>query len=179
MMKKPKTRGNGQQASHGVQAPESSVQYRDVRPSSTTVFKRKSRNIFKPHGDPKVVRIVPKKPEASQLNAAATLVRARGHHRFAGQLYGRAPGPLAWGGKTTSSLKPVSCLPAPVSAAQVADMHAVRAILRRLLKPEAADRWLNTEIPALNQRKPVDVIRHGGVQQVIEVLARVEEGISV
>ena len=179
MMKKPKMGSNGQQASHAVQPPESSIQRRHVRPSSTTVFKRKSRNIFKPHDDLEVARITFKKLEAPQLNAAAALVRARGYHRLAGQSYNRVPRPLAWGSKATAILKPVPRLSAPVSAAQVADIHTVRAILRRLLKPEAADRWLNTEIPALNQRKPIDVIRHGGVQQVIEVLARVEEGISM
>lgn len=179
MMKKPKMGSNEQQASHAVQASESSVQRLHVRLSSTTVFKRKARNISEPHGDLEIVQIMLRRPEASQLGAAAALVRARGHHRYTGQLYGRASGPLAWGGKTTVNLKPLPRLSPPVSAAQSADMRAVRAILRRLLKPEAVDRWLNTEIPALDQRKPVDVIRHGGIQQVIEVLARVEEGIPM
>jgi len=51
MMKKPKMGSNEQQASHAVQASESSVQRLHVRLSSTTVFKRKARNISEPHGD--------------------------------------------------------------------------------------------------------------------------------
>ena len=58
-----------------------------------------------------------------------------------------------------------------------ADMEAVKTVLRRLLKPEAVDGWLQKEVPSLGYRKPMDLIQNGEVKQVIEVLVRMEEGI--
>ncbi len=60
---------------------------------------------------------------------------------------------------------------------EAADMEAVTAILGRLLKPEAIQPWLHKKVPSLGYRRPVEMIRNGEVAQVIEVLARLEEGI--
>lgn len=83
-------------------------------------------------------------------------------------------------GKKTAKPNSAHALVQNVSAPQIAaDTEAVKAILSRLLKPEAVDSWLHKKIRSLGLRTPVDLIRSGEVQQVIEMLARVEEGIPL
>ena len=67
----------------------------------------------------------------------------------------------------------------PPSARTAADIRAVEAILKRLLRPEAVASWFDKELPSLGGRKPMDVIRSGGTEQILEMLNQVEGGIHI
>lgn len=60
-----------------------------------------------------------------------------------------------------------------------ADIQRVNEILSRLIKPEEVEPWFNKPIPSLDYKAPIDIIRNGDTNRIIELLVQVEEGIHV
>jgi DNA-binding XRE family transcriptional regulator len=60
---------------------------------------------------------------------------------------------------------------------KIADLRDLSILLDEVfVDREAAVRWLNTSVPVLKGRRPVDLIRRGELDQVISALASVYSG---
>ena len=62
---------------------------------------------------------------------------------------------------------------------QEEDLEQVKQILSGLVEKNEVDRWLNAPNPMLDDDCPLDSIKLGKTQQVIEMLASLQEGIYV
>lgn len=63
-------------------------------------------------------------------------------------------------------------------ADRLTKMQEVWNGLLKIYKPENAVIWLQSEVPALGTRRPVDVMREdGGIDRVLETVARMGWGI--
>ena len=63
-----------------------------------------------------------------------------------------------------------------LNAAKVDLLELVTATLMRLYPQEAAQRWLLGTNPSLGGRRPIDLIRRGRAQEVLEALANERAG---
>ncbi len=57
---------------------------------------------------------------------------------------------------------------------------ALNVVLERLaevVEPGTAEEWLFTPVPALENRRPVDLIRQGQYQQVLDLIDAIGEGV--
>ena len=59
-------------------------------------------------------------------------------------------------------------------AERLVELSAIAERLTAVLGPERVPVWLNKPIPALDHRKPLDVIAEGGYEQVSRVVAEFE-----
>jgi uncharacterized protein (DUF2384 family) len=59
-------------------------------------------------------------------------------------------------------------------AERLVELSAIAERLAAVLGPERVGVWLNKPIPALDHRKPLDVIAQGGYEQVSRVVAELE-----
>ena len=59
-------------------------------------------------------------------------------------------------------------------AERLVELSAIAERLTAVLGPERVPVWLNKPIPALDHRKPLDVIAEGGHEQVSRVVAEFE-----
>ena len=150
---KMKTGGSRYQTLQGAESTHNHVQ---VSHRAITAFKRKARQV------------------------TTIIAQEKGSRRSRYGLSGQASAFRSRRGKWIANFKPVKPeAPKDNTAKIVADTEAVKTILRRLVKPEVVEHWLNQSIPLLGHRTPMDTIRRGEVKHVIEVLARVEEGIHL
>ena len=174
---KMKTGGSRYQTLQGAESTYNHVQ---VSHRAITAFKRKARQVTTIYGDTEEARIRLSRLEAARPNIAAAIAQEKGSRRSRYGLSGQASAFRSRRGKWIANFKPVKPeAPKDNTAKIVADTEAVKTILRRLVKPEVVDHWLNQSIPLLGHRTPMDTIRRGEVKHVIEVLARVEEGIHL
>ena len=57
-------------------------------------------------------------------------------------------------------------------------LHRVWEELLRIYSPDRAVRWLNSEVPALGRRRPLEVMAEdGGLDQVLQTVGRMSWGI--
>lgn len=67
--------------------------------------------------------------------------------------------------------------PRPRHAARLAELRDLRRLLAlTFLAPGESAAWMFAEVPALQGRRPVDLVRHGDLAQVVGVLAAVQSG---
>jgi uncharacterized protein (DUF2384 family) len=59
-------------------------------------------------------------------------------------------------------------------AERLVELSAIAERLAAVLGPERVPVWLNKPVPALDHRKPLDVIAEGGYEQVSRVVAEFE-----
>ena len=98
-------------------------------------------------------------PSAARTEAAPAQQEIRRVRRYAALAHFPAP---------ETSVSPIT-----------ADLEAVKTVLRRLVKPDAVDRWFNERSPLLDGQTPTEAIRGGEAARVIGVLARLEEGMHL
>jgi uncharacterized protein (DUF2384 family) len=59
----------------------------------------------------------------------------------------------------------------------IADLREISILLDEIFPDEAdATRWLNTTVPMLKRRRPIDLIQKGKLDQVITALATYQSG---
>lgn len=182
MIKKPKSKSSSSEGrtAHDVKTTENSVQYIRVTLGPTTVKKRTSNQVATVRAKNRAAQSGYAVREVTPLQGIVvmppiTVDRPKPHpfSHTSGMPAQANKGidEKLFAGKLFTSKKDAS--------QYAAEIEAVTAILRRLVKPEAVQPWFHKRIPGLGQRKPIDVIRGGGVAQVIEVLTQVGEGIHI
>lgn len=173
MAKKVKTSDTGHQKSKGVKYLETLVKYNKPSEGVGTGKKRKSS------------QVASIRTRSLAKGSPWSSVTATPDHRSAYGLLGQTSTPPIPRRKITDFKKIVKVVHPRFAAPQIAavpyitDIEAVTAILGRLVKPRAVQPWLNKRLQALGRRKPIDVIRSGGVKKVIDLLTQVEEGIHI
>jgi uncharacterized protein (DUF2384 family) len=60
------------------------------------------------------------------------------------------------------------------TADRVAELSAIVERLMRIMEPTYIPVWMRKPIPALDDRKPLDVIREGGYREVSKIVAALE-----
>ncbi len=66
----------------------------------------------------------------------------------------------------------------PLQAQREEKLDRVWQELLKVYKPETAERWLDSEVPALGGRRPIDVMAEdGGLDRVLETVGRMTWGI--
>jgi len=59
----------------------------------------------------------------------------------------------------------------------IADLREISILLDEIFRDEAdATRWLNTSVPMLKRRRPIDLIQKGKLDEVITALATYQSG---
>ncbi len=61
---------------------------------------------------------------------------------------------------------------------RLAELQAVHDLAVRVLRPEVARLWLRSPVPALGYRKPLDLLKKGDWQVVIDQLLALAERIT-
>jgi uncharacterized protein (DUF2384 family) len=64
--------------------------------------------------------------------------------------------------------------PRGVRAARLVELSAIVERLASVMTPEYVPVWLNKPVPALDHRKPLEVLAEGGYQAVSRVVAELE-----
>ena len=68
--------------------------------------------------------------------------------------------------------------PRSVFLSRMDALHEFQQELSDLVKPEAAREWLRTPVPALDGRRPVDLLEDGRIEPLTRLLMRMNLGIS-
>gem|GEM_PF-2298893 len=56
-------------------------------------------------------------------------------------------------------------------------LEEVRGRLNDLVGPEETQRWLHAPLTIFEGRRPIDLIKHGEVDRIMQIIVRLEEGI--
>jgi putative toxin-antitoxin system antitoxin component (TIGR02293 family) len=69
-------------------------------------------------------------------------------------------------------------LPRRGNEERLLELKAVVDVLRQVMREEPARLWLRSPIPALDYRKPIDLIEQGEYRRVIGAILSIGEGIT-
>lgn len=100
----------------------------------------------------------------------ALRVRTEGH--LSDQLIARATGAAP---STVRDWLALRSGPTGVRAERVAELAAIVERLARVIRPDYISVWLSKPLTALDDRKPIDVLRRGQYARVARLIAGLEE----
>lgn len=80
--------------------------------------------------------------------------------------------------KTISRWENNENTPSPLALERISRWQTILQMMRRLMKEEALQRWLNAPNEALEGRTPLEVAQSpGGTEEIVDLLGRIEWGI--
>jgi hypothetical protein len=69
-------------------------------------------------------------------------------------------------------------IPSGKRARRIAELSSITERLLRVMDPEHISLWINTPIPALGERKPLELIARGQYRRVAQVASALEEPVA-